>query len=56
MLPPVSVEGESLCSDVPVPIPDLCGRARRKQDHTATLKAVHSGLLMQVSAAPKPES
>lgn len=52
MLPPVSVEGASLCSDVP--IPDLLGRAGWKQDHTATLKAMHSGLLMHVSAVPKP--
>lgn len=41
MLPPVSVEGASLGSDVPaggvpVPIPDMHGRAGWKQGHTAT--------------------
>ena len=61
MSPPVSVEGASLGSDVPVGgvpglIPDLRGHAGWKQDHTATPKAVHSGLLTRVSAVPKPES
>lgn len=62
MLPPVSVEGASLGSDVPaggvpVPIPDMHGRAGWKQGHTATPdKAVHSGLLTHVSAVPKTES
>lgn len=60
-MPPVSVEGASLGSDVPVGrvpglIPDLRGHAGWKQDHTATPKAVHSGLFTNVSAVPKPES